>query len=352
MEEELEWRTDHALVGARVARSHEGQDGELASSIAVVVGWLSAKESDFVDGDGKAAPLFRVRYEAGDLAGDEEDLEEHEVLESESEEDDDDEEGEEGGDDDAERQRLLDAYIQNVAEEDEILEGLEDERVEALRREVKAELCGREADAHYSADADIEEEMRAWHAAQHAALDARARRRAKLGERLVRAGVDVHAVHKVLDRRVRAAATTSAWKAAPRFRDDSDDESDDGEVDGGDGGDECPRAEDDAELKALKARRATADEKVAARKAKRSAEKALEESNPTSIVRGQRTCANAGANGFAPAHGGRAYAATTPAEAAALAEQLGVDGAHEIDEIADVFWQTEKAKGMGVYPPS
>ncbi|EOD38972.1 hypothetical protein EMIHUDRAFT_223806 [Emiliania huxleyi CCMP1516] len=236
MEEELEWRTDHALVGARVARSHEGQDGELASSIAVVVGWLSAKESDFVDGDGKAAPLFR-----------------------------------------------------NVAEEDEILEGLEDERVEALRREVKAELCGREADAHYSADADIEEEMRAWHAAQHAALDARARRRAKLGERLVRAGVDVHAVHK-----------------------------------------------DDAELKALKARRATADEKVAARKAKRSAEKALEESNPTSIVRGQRTCANAGANGFAPAHGGRAYAATTPAEAAALAEQLGVDGAHEIDEIADV----------------
>ena len=23
-----------------------------------------------------------------------------------------------------------------------------------------------------------------------------------------------------------------------------------------------------------------------------------------------------------------------------------------IDEIADVFWQTEKAKGMGVYPPS
>ena len=82
MEEELEWRTDHALVGARVARSHEGQDGELASSIAVVVGWLSAKESDFVDGDGKAAPLFRVRYEAGDLAGDEEDLEEHEILTS------------------------------------------------------------------------------------------------------------------------------------------------------------------------------------------------------------------------------------------------------------------------------
>jgi nickel superoxide dismutase len=23
-----------------------------------------------------------------------------------------------------------------------------------------------------------------------------------------------------------------------------------------------------------------------------------------------------------------------------------------IDEIGDIFWQTEKAKGMGVYPPS
>ena len=23
-----------------------------------------------------------------------------------------------------------------------------------------------------------------------------------------------------------------------------------------------------------------------------------------------------------------------------------------IDDISDVFWQTEKAKGMGVYPPS
>jgi nickel superoxide dismutase len=23
-----------------------------------------------------------------------------------------------------------------------------------------------------------------------------------------------------------------------------------------------------------------------------------------------------------------------------------------IDEISDIFWQTEKAKGMGVYPPA
>ena len=33
---------------------------------------------------------------------------------------------------------------------------------------------------------------------------------------------------------------------------------------------------------------------------------------------------------------------------AAVAEKLVA----QIDAIADVFWQTEKAKGMGVYPPS
>jgi nickel superoxide dismutase len=33
---------------------------------------------------------------------------------------------------------------------------------------------------------------------------------------------------------------------------------------------------------------------------------------------------------------------------AAVAEKL----LKTIDEIADIFWQTEKAKGMGVYPPA
>ena len=35
--------------------------------------------SDFTDGDGRPAPLWRVRYLGGSLEGDEEDLEEHEL---------------------------------------------------------------------------------------------------------------------------------------------------------------------------------------------------------------------------------------------------------------------------------
>jgi len=32
--------------------------------------------------------------------------------------------------------------------------------------------------------------------------------------------------------------------------------------------------------------------------------------------------------------------------------QLLMAAVATIDEIADIFWQTEKAKGMGVYPPA
>jgi hypothetical protein len=46
-----------------------------------VVGWLDAHESDFTDDAGAPAALFRVRYASGELAGDHEDLELHELLE-------------------------------------------------------------------------------------------------------------------------------------------------------------------------------------------------------------------------------------------------------------------------------
>mgnify|MGYP003312066935 CR=1 FL=1 len=42
---------------------------------AKVVGWLSASESDFEDTRGNPAPLYRIKYLDGALAGDEEDLE-------------------------------------------------------------------------------------------------------------------------------------------------------------------------------------------------------------------------------------------------------------------------------------
>ena len=157
-ETEPAWRRDgHRYVGLRIARSHESEDGDVATSAALVVGWLSADESDFVDDDGVAAPLFRVRYEDGELEGDEEDLEEHEVaasLEGESSDDDasdaadvadaaaavssDDAADASGA---ARQQRLIDAYVQLEAEADDALEALEDERVDAVRAEVLAELA-------------------------------------------------------------------------------------------------------------------------------------------------------------------------------------------------------------------
>ena len=55
-------------------------DGSLVN--AIVVSWLPASESDFVDDDGKPAALYKIRYLDGELAGDHEDLEAHEVEES------------------------------------------------------------------------------------------------------------------------------------------------------------------------------------------------------------------------------------------------------------------------------
>ncbi len=49
---------------------------------AKVIGWLPKEESDFLDVEGKPAALYRIRYVSGDLAGDIEDLEEHEVRAS------------------------------------------------------------------------------------------------------------------------------------------------------------------------------------------------------------------------------------------------------------------------------
>ena len=47
-----------------------------------VTGWLSAAESDFLDDTGQPAALFHVKYTKGELAGDQEDLELHEVKAS------------------------------------------------------------------------------------------------------------------------------------------------------------------------------------------------------------------------------------------------------------------------------
>ena len=78
----VDWRTDGSdFVGRRVYRTVTSEDGFLRRVEGVVVGWLSAAESDFFDACGAPAALYRVAYDGGELADDAEDLEEHEVEE-------------------------------------------------------------------------------------------------------------------------------------------------------------------------------------------------------------------------------------------------------------------------------
>ncbi|KAH8076425.1 helicase [Aureococcus anophagefferens] len=77
------WGSDH--IGQRVRRTVFGSDGVSAPGHAdgTVVAWLDEHESDFVDGTGARAALWRVRYDDdGLLTGDHEDLELHELLAS------------------------------------------------------------------------------------------------------------------------------------------------------------------------------------------------------------------------------------------------------------------------------
>ena len=77
----VDWRTDGSdFVGRRVYRTVTSEDGFLRRVEGVVVGWLSAAESDFFDECGAPAALYRVAYDGGELADDAEDLEEHEVC--------------------------------------------------------------------------------------------------------------------------------------------------------------------------------------------------------------------------------------------------------------------------------
>ena len=78
------WRTEGSvLIGLDLVRSVMGDEGEIKEQAhAKVVGWLSAAESDFEDTRGNPAPLYRIKYLDGALAGDEQDLEEYEVRNS------------------------------------------------------------------------------------------------------------------------------------------------------------------------------------------------------------------------------------------------------------------------------
>ena len=71
-------------MGRRIVRSVFDNEGVvIGRTEGLVVGWLDAHESDYMHSvTGKPAPLWRVRYMTGALAGDEADLEEQDVLDS------------------------------------------------------------------------------------------------------------------------------------------------------------------------------------------------------------------------------------------------------------------------------
>lgn len=76
-------KSGHSLCGQRLVRNIYNADGTFASSSnATVVGWLDADESEFFDDADQPAAIFRIRYLDGEVAGDKEDLEEHEVRSS------------------------------------------------------------------------------------------------------------------------------------------------------------------------------------------------------------------------------------------------------------------------------
>ena len=76
MASDAPWRTEGSvLIGLALVRSGMGVEGGIKEQAhAKVVGWLSAAESDFEDTRGNPAPLYRIKYLDGALAGDEEDL--------------------------------------------------------------------------------------------------------------------------------------------------------------------------------------------------------------------------------------------------------------------------------------
>lgn len=115
------WTTrGHHFIGRRVERSHDGDDGETQSR-GTIEAWLPPVVDDpFVDGKtGKPAPLFKVLFDDGELAGELEDLEEREVEESlivDEGNDDEDEAFEDEGDEEEEE---LEVALHNELEEDD-----------------------------------------------------------------------------------------------------------------------------------------------------------------------------------------------------------------------------------------
>jgi hypothetical protein len=78
------WRTEGSPYVLRwVVRTVTSDEGdETFEQLGYVVGWLSHRESDFVNSQGRPASLYHAVYVGSDLDGESEDLEVHEVKEA------------------------------------------------------------------------------------------------------------------------------------------------------------------------------------------------------------------------------------------------------------------------------
>ena len=78
------WRVEGSEYLGRTVRRTVLDAGGLVTSHSdgVIRGWLDASRSDYVDDNGKPAALWHVYLATGELAGDEIDLELHEVMDS------------------------------------------------------------------------------------------------------------------------------------------------------------------------------------------------------------------------------------------------------------------------------
>ena len=78
------WRISGSdYLGLDLFRSLTDDKGLVISHVpAKCVAWLPASESDFFDDAGRPAALYKIRYTGGELIGDHEDLEAHEIEQS------------------------------------------------------------------------------------------------------------------------------------------------------------------------------------------------------------------------------------------------------------------------------
>ena len=138
----VEWRRSGPYVGQWITRGVLNGASEVESfCVGRVVGYLSAAESGYTTEAGVAAALWRVDYVSGELAGDGEDLEEYDILES------------------APRPTRPDGTIQQVTDEG-LKRGFDEKRQEADAAAAAKDDGGGDARGSKTEESDYERQRR------------------------------------------------------------------------------------------------------------------------------------------------------------------------------------------------